>query len=154
MVFNSEVANSFSVTFSNDHIICFEGLGTGLYIHKVDSVTPYSFLNTDNENKSFYTRREVLAAEQARIQQGQLGWPSDQEYYEIVRDAHLNNSKCSTDDIQRAKHIYSSMAMKLLKGKSTYKAVNSNAQIQRVPLSPIILQTHPNDNLDIDFLYV
>ena len=152
--FDSAVANSFSVVISEDNILHFQGMGSGLYIHKVNTVTPYSFINTVTENKSFYTNQEVKDAEAAREQQAQIGWPSDQEYHEIVRDNKINNSKCTIDDIQRAKHIYGGMAVELIKGKSTYKAINTSANIQRIPLPPIVLQTHPSEDLDLDFLYV
>jgi len=58
-----------------------------------------------SENKSLRTRREVKSVEMAREQLAQIGWPSNQENYEIVHDNKINNSKCSTDDIQRAEHI-------------------------------------------------
>ena len=64
--FNSELANSFTVTLSDGHTIRFDSLGTGLYIHNLNSLTPYSFVNTVTENKSFYTHREVQNAEKAR----------------------------------------------------------------------------------------
>ena len=91
VAFDSSLDNSFTVVLSETKTIRFESLGTGLYIHKVDLITPYPFLNTVSENKAFYTRREVKGAEDAREQQGQIGWPSDQEYYEIIRDSNMNN---------------------------------------------------------------
>jgi hypothetical protein len=42
----------------------------------------------------------------------------------------------------------------LLKGKTVYKAINTAASIERIPLPPIILKTHPSEDLDIDFFYV
>ena len=154
VIFDSSIRNAFTVEISDSQCITFESVGSGLYIHKVDPVTPYSFLNTVTENKSFYTHREIQGAEDAREQQGQIGWPSDQEYYEIIRDNKLKNSKCTLDDLQRAKHIYGGTAVDILKGKSVYKPINNSSNIERIPLPPIILKTHPNDEIDIDFLYV
>ena len=119
MCFDSAVANSFSVVLSDENILTFESMGHGLYIYRVSSTTPYSFINTVSENKSFYTNKEIKGAEAAREQQAQLGWPSDQEYYEIVRDNKINNSKGTVDDIQRAKHIYGGMVVDIIKGTST-----------------------------------
>ena len=51
-------------------------------------------------------------------------------------------------------HIFGGTAVNLLKGKTVYKAVNTNTSIERVPLPPIILKTHPSEDLDIDFFYV
>ena len=97
---------------------------------------------------------EIEGAEAAREQQGQIGWPSDQEYHEIIRDNLLKNSKATLDDLRRAEHIFGGTAVNLLKGKTVYKAVNTNTSIERVPLPPIILKTHPSEDLDIDFFYV
>ena len=43
--------------------------------------------------------------------------------------------------------------MELLKGKTFYTPINTNRPIERVSLPPLIQETHPSDNLDIDFLY-
>jgi len=92
--------------------------------------------------------------EAARAQQGQIGWPSDQEYYKIIRDNLLTNSKATLDDLRRAEHIYGATAVDLLKGKTVYKPVNTSASIKRIPLPPIVLKAHPSDDLDVDFIYV
>jgi len=42
----------------------------------------------------------------------------------------------------------------LLKGKDVYRPVNTSTSIERVPLPPMILKTHPSEDLDIDFFYV
>lgn len=44
--------------------------------------------------------------------------------------------------------------MDILKGKSSYKPMNIKSNIQRIPLPPVILETHPSEALDIDFFYV
>jgi hypothetical protein len=54
----------------------------------------------------------------------------------------------------RAEHIFGGTAVNLLKGKTVYKAVNTNTSIERVPLPPTILKTHPSEDLDIDLFYV
>jgi len=68
--FDSAIANSFSVFLSDENILTFESMGHGLYIYRVGSTTPYSFINTVSENKSFYTNKEIKGAEAAREQQG------------------------------------------------------------------------------------
>ena len=153
--FDSELCNAFTVQVLDDLEITFEGFGSGLYFYHPAPANhyPYSFLNTVHENKSFFTRREIQGAEAAREQQGQIGWPSDQRYYEIVRDNLLKNSKATLDDLKRAQHIFGGPAANLLKGKSVYSTVNTNQPIERVSLPPIILKTHPTDVLDIDFMY-
>ena len=155
--FDSEQQNTFIVEISDTTTITFEGCGSGLYFVNLNNPVadyPISLLNTVKENKTFFSRREIEGAEAARAQQGQIGWPSDQEYYEIIRDNLLTNSKATLDDLHRADHIFGGPAVNLLKGKSVYKPVNTNSAIEWVPLPPTILKTHPSDDLDIDFLYV
>ena len=155
--FDSEKKNAFTVEVSDVLTITFEGFGSGLYFVNLNTPVnayPLSLLNTVTENKQFFNRREIEGAEAARAQQGQIGWPSDLEYYEIIRDNLLTNSKATLDDLRRAEHIFGGTAVDLLKGKTVYKPVNTHASIERVPLPPVILKTHPSDDLDIDFLYV
>jgi hypothetical protein len=155
--FDSEQKNAFTVAVSDALTLTFEGFGSGLYFVNLNTPVnayPFSLLNTVQENKQFFSRREIEGAEAARAQQGQIGWPSDQEYYEIIRDNLLKNSKATLDDLRRAEHIFGGTAVDLLKGKTVYKPINTNASIERIPLPPIILKTHPSDDLDIDFLYV
>jgi len=155
--FDSEKRNAFKVEVADTLSITFKGFGSGLYIVNLNkSVTAYplSLLNTVKENKQFYSRREIEGAEEARAQQGQIGWPSDQKYYEIIRDNLLPHSKATIDDLRRAEHIYGGTAVDLLKGKTVYKPVNTSASIERIPLPPIILKAHPSDDLDVDFMYV
>jgi len=107
--FNSEKKNAFKVEGSDMLIITFEGFGSGLYFFNLNTpVTayPFSLLNTVKENKQFFSRHEVEGAKAAREQQGQIGWPSDQEYHEITRDNLLKNSKAILDDLRQAEHIY------------------------------------------------
>jgi hypothetical protein len=101
-IFDSEKKNAFTVEVSDTLTITFEGFGSGLYFVNLKTpVTAYRFslLNTVKENKEFFSRCEVEGAEAAREQQGQIGWPSDQEYHEIIRDNLLKNSKATLDDL-------------------------------------------------------
>ena len=84
VAFNSSASNTFVVHLDNNSTIVFHGCGNGLYMHKLDPVNAYSFLNTVSKNKSFYSRQEVKLAEDAREQQGCIVWPSNQEYWEII----------------------------------------------------------------------
>jgi len=155
--FDSEKRNAFTVEVANTLTITFKGFGSGLYfvnLNKSVTAYPLSLLNTVKENKHFYSRREIQGAEEARAQQGQIGWPSDQEYYKIIRDNLLTNSKATLDDLRRAEHIYGGTAVDLLKGKTVYKPVNTSASIKRIPFPPIVLKAYPSDALDVDFMYV
>ena len=55
---------------------------------------------------------------------------------------------CKREFIFVLHHIFGSPAVNLLKEKTVYKNIKS---IEQVPLPPIILKTHPSEDLDIDF---
>ena len=141
------------VELSEGKSIIFEGYGSGLNIFKLKYVDAYSynFLNTVSENKAFFSRRETRGVEAARDQQGQIGWPSYQLYYEYVRDKLIKNSKATLDDLRRKQYLFGGPAVELLKGKIFYTPINTNRPIERVSHPPLIQETHPSDNLDIDF---
>lgn len=42
-----------------------------------DDISPYSFLQTVDDNKQYYTDCEIKGAEKARLLQEELGWPRD-----------------------------------------------------------------------------
>jgi len=157
--FNSEVSNAFTVQLDESNSITFEGFGSRLYFHNLNSsiiaylYNNYNLLNTVSENKFFFSRSEIEGAEKAREQQGQLGWPSDQEYNEIICDNRMINSKVTLDDLCRAVYIFGGPAVNLLKGETFYSPVNTSRPIEHIPLPPHILKTHPSDSLNIDFLY-
>ena len=76
-IFNSEVRNAFTVHLDDNRTITFEGLGSRLYFHNLNSSViayPFNLLNTVSENKSFFSRREIEGAEKARELQVQIGW--------------------------------------------------------------------------------
>lgn len=136
--YDSASKNAFTVEASDSVLtISFKGFGSGLYLFNLNipvTAYPISLLNTVKENYQFFSRREIEGAEAAREQQGQIGWPSDQEYHEqIIRDNLLKNSKATLDDLRRAEHSFGGTAVDLLKGKTV---------------------THPSEDLDIDFFYV
>ena len=69
--FDSEVGNAFLVQLDDNTSITFQGFGSGLYFHNLNAsfITcpyPYNLLNTVPENKTFFSRREIEGAEQAR----------------------------------------------------------------------------------------
>jgi len=57
------------------------------------------------------------------------------------------------DDINRAEAIYGE-GTQIIKGKMTRKRPEHISTVKHVQLPPPLLKHHPNDVLDIDFLYV
>ena len=56
----------------------------------------------------------------------------------------MKNSKVTLDDLRRAEYIFGGPAVNLLKGKTFYSPVNTSRPIERIPLPPHILKTHPS----------
>ena len=71
-----------------------------------DIVSPYFLLQSVEDNKAFYTQREIKGAENARLQQEAIGWPSSDYYKYIIKENLLTNTDITLDDIERAQHIY------------------------------------------------
>ena len=99
-------------------------------------LSPYSFLQTVNDNKKFYTAAEIKEAENACIQQEELGWPSDTFYAKIINNNLFINTEITPDDVQRAMHIFGP-AKPLLQGAMTRLKPISN-KIEKVTLPPVI----------------
>ena len=160
---DSAQADCLLVHLAADETLFYEKCGNGLYFLNMDgkvpsnklneSVSPYSFFHTVASNKEFFSRLEIEGADKARLLQSRLGWPSDQELLEAVRDNLVINTTVTVDDIRRAIAIYGT-AVPLIKGKMIRKTHNQPVQVQRVSLPPPLLEHHPTDELDIDFLYV
>lgn len=86
----SEVAEGFRVTMYTEHsnsmfvhlpdnkVIRFQQCGSGLYFFDTATkskqlINQYSFLSTVNSNKTYFTRAEIEAADEARLLQGKIG---------------------------------------------------------------------------------
>ena len=90
-----------------------------------DMLSTYSFIQTVNDNKQFYAAAEIKGVEQARIQQEELGWPSDTFYSHIINNNLLTNTEVTPDDVQRVIHIFGPAKL-LLQGTMTRLKPTSN----------------------------
>ena len=117
------------------------------------TISDYSFFFTVASNKEFVSRLKIEGADKARILQSRLGWPSDQQYKEAIRDNLIMNADVTIDDINRAEAIYGK-AVPLIKGKMVRKRPKHLSDVPRVELPLPLLKHHPSDELDIDFLYI
>ena len=116
------------------------------------SLSHSCFLQRVDENKSFYTRRQIEGADTARKLQASIGYPSTTFFKHLVQHNHLRNCGITADDISRAERIYGPPPP-LLQGKSTRttpKAIN----IHHTPLPLQIQERHKEVSLHIDFFYV
>ena len=147
-----------------DHILVFKCCGDGLYYvdlfhlddHKVNhSVTEYSsfpvsLLNVVNDNKSFFTKKEIIAADAARTLQRRVGYPSTETFQSYINSGQIINCVPTSDDFQRSLTIYGPLEP-IVQGKMTHKRPQHVQQLQRVPIPSPVLQHHPTDEVAVDF---
>ena len=93
VVMDSEAADALFVHVEEHKVLRFEKCGNGFYFldttkdtNTNEAVTDYSvsFFSTVASNKEYFSRREIEGADTARILQGRVGWPSQEEYKHMV----------------------------------------------------------------------
>ena len=68
--------------------------------------TEYTFLNRVGSNKSCFHRLEIKGADEARILQQLVGWPSAQTLKEAIQKNQIRNFPITTNEISRVEAIY------------------------------------------------
>ena len=107
---------------------------------------------TVEENKSYFTKKEVAAAEAAQKLQQELGWPSVEQFKHIIANNLVRNAYISIDNIERAQFFFGTPTP-LLQGKMTRRP-NPKERIPRISIPPAILTHHRNVILHVDFFFV
>jgi hypothetical protein len=137
----------------------FEECANGLYyydtvggIKSKNEIIPYSFLETVQANKEYFTRQEIKGAEKARLIQQEIGWPSSSTFKTIIGKNLISNSGITIDDINRAEAIFGTPTP-LLKGKIIRKLPIQN-KVQKIPLPIPIADRHKKIQLYLDFFFV
>ena len=125
--------------------------------HSNHSVNHYSrnnfqLVTTVKDNLQHFTKREIKGAQAAWELQGELGWPSTEEFLTIISDNTLKNSTVTVADIHRAIDIYGP-PVPLLQGKTTQKKPLLHKP-QHLPLPFNIIQKHPRIDLYVDIFFV
>jgi len=134
---------SFSATFYTK-LYYFAPFRNGLYyfdtrvgprsVNNIKSNTkcsPYSLMQTVADNKKFYTAQKIKGAENARLLQEKIGWPSDGFYKQSIKEILLTNTEITIDYLHRADHIFGS-AKPLLQGTMIRQKPNAN-KIEKYP---------------------
>jgi len=154
--------HSMTIHFGHDQEMKFKQCQEGLYRYFFHTsaanknnylVNAYSFLSTVKKNKAYFHRTEVEGADTARDLQGQLAWPSDQKYKNIVKGNQLRNCPVTVSDIDRAHAIYIP-ALPILEGKTIRKRPEHIRQIEGVPLPLPIADTYKNITILMDYFFV
>ena len=115
----SAVENSIIVHVGDGNDLKFLKCGRVLYYFDTkvkSSVTGYFFLSSVASNKLYYTRREVQGADDARLLQGRIWWPSDSDYKQYIMKNCLKDCSTTADHITNGKAIYGPL-VPVLQGK-------------------------------------
>ena len=116
------------------------------------NVTPYSFTMTVSDNKKYFSKREIARAEGAHRLQQTLGWPSVDQFRNIIGNNLVRNCSVTLADIDRAQYLFGTPTP-LLQGKMT-RSPNARDRIPRVSIPPSILTHHRNVILYVDYFFV
>ena len=106
VIFNSEGGNFFRMVLPDRRVI-FQLSPNGLYYFDAsDRENSVLLLNMMSENKEGFTRREYNGAQEARRAMHLLGFPSEQEFENMVRSNMIVNCPVTFSDAKNAKLIF------------------------------------------------
>jgi hypothetical protein len=111
-----------------------------------------TFVETVEDRKMLYSKRQVKLAEVARAGLHNAGFPSEQDFRLLVQNAHISNCPIRVDDVDRAKHN-PGKDVGLLKGKTT-KHKPMPVVENTIPVPKHILDIHKDVFLTVDLFYV
>ena len=128
MFYDSREADCFRLIYKDGREIQFQNFGDGLYTYvdpkdnwKIEPKEPKSFaqyLQTVNDKEQLMTKKEIERAKNAVEVQEYLGWPSIEEFLQIVRGNEGSNIDVTVDDIKRAVYLYG-IPTPYLRGRAT-----------------------------------
>ena len=113
----------------------------------------YLFLNTVEDNKRQYTRREIEGADKARDLYRKIGRPSEKEFNDILQNNLIRNCPITSDDAKRALRIYGP-DIATLKGKTVKKQNTGIPNYQAVQIPAPIIAQYTDVRLFIDIFWV
>ena len=124
----AQVRKKFKVTYDTDlniflvHIkdklLPFRQSEEGLYYFNPTEMTHKSMVQTVDDNKAFYTDRQIERAKRARELLHTLGCPSVADLKKIIKMNSINDCPVTVDDVNLAEKIYGPDVASL-KGKTT-----------------------------------
>ena len=136
--------NSYSLQWNN---VCdrfelqvFEGGETYMFTRHPESSSLYLcdlreavvYVTTVTANQKFYSKREKVNANKARLLQRRLGFVSTQTLIKMINTGQLLNCEVTADDVRRAEQIYG-QDLAEIKGKSTLTKTPALEVIRTTP---------------------
>jgi hypothetical protein len=138
-------------------IIKFKESRSGLYYYDAKPTNKqsndYSFLNSVNENKSLYTRRQLKSADLAKWVYELVSRPSHATSLKMIRENQLQNCPITAEEANRALKIYGT-DVAALRGKTTRTTPTHVPSDQIRPLPFEILDAHRDVTLCFDIFFV
>jgi hypothetical protein len=126
IIYDNSKANAFIVKTPKGDLE-FKPLSKNLYVHKprsdgikLEAKQETSMLSTLEENKTFYTNRQVERAKKARALARALGCPSDADLKMILRLNLIKDCPVVQEDVKLAKMIFGK-DVAIIKGRTTRK---------------------------------
>ena len=116
VTFDSEDGNRFMIHKPDGTKIIFKMCREGLYYHDTRD-RDLILLNTVVENKVKFSNREIEGATKACELHGQIGYPSQAEFINIVKYSMINDCKVTVQYVKNALSIFS-LDIFALKGKT------------------------------------
>ncbi len=117
------------------------------------SVSDYCLIQTVDNNKRMFHRREVEGADRARELHRKLGRPSQKRFEHILNNGLLHNCPVTAKDARRAAIIYGP-DVATIKGSSVRTPGAHVPMFHPIILPPYILQHHRRITLSQDIFYV
>ena len=114
--FDSGTYNKFKV-YTNNKIIEFIPSPSGLYYYD-NKNKDFNFMETVEENKRFYTDRQIERAKTARKLYNTIGNPSVHDFKNLIKMNSIKNCPVTIEDINIAENIFGK-DISTLKGKTT-----------------------------------
>jgi hypothetical protein len=153
--FDSKQDNALIVTNPNGHVSRFAPTGKGLYAYSgtsKDQLSAWALVNTVEDHKEEYTKREYRDALLAQKIQNIIMFPGVRQFTKIADSKLLPNCLIGRVDIEAAEHIFGPN-LGALKGKTVNRPSVPVAKcIEGVP--PSILEWYQQVVVSIDIMFV
>lgn len=138
----------------------FKEFHLGLYYYDVTkaknnstNVTPYCLVQTVENNKSLFHRREIEAADKARELYVKLGRPSQKHFEFLLRNKLITDCPLTADNAKRAVEIYGP-DIGALNGKMKNRKAAHVPSITPISAPDLIFKHHQYITLSINIFYI
>ena len=151
ITYDSEDGQGFKMTNKETNkVTVFKEHTTGLHTTPLDAKV--AMLNTVEENKCMYSKRQVARAEEARNLYHVIGYPSVRDFKHIIQTNQLKNCPVTVEYINNSEKIFGPDVY-ALKGKSTRKkpkvVVNDYVEIPRE-----LIEAHQGVEICADIIFI